>query len=240
MTASLPNDQNGAFGFNIDGYVYPQFIGYAQRAPTIQDIYQPGTRWQNNAVNPAVIYETTGAGNWYTIAGGGETLTSLVVVGPTTLTGTTNINTTGSAVTSLGTGGTGAVRIGNATGGTAVTGPMTMTGNETFGSALVGVINVPATAGGASPQTANGRTFAVAFSGVSIAAGATQTFVIENSVITGSGTQIQYTMSGATIGAALCIQNITNGPGSSTIIVQNGTGADTSTADIEFIGTVLN
>src|SRR5580698_137353 len=98
MTAALGNTAQGTpFATGVDAFVYPQFIGYALRAPTTQDIYNPGTRWQNNAVNPAVIYETTGAGNWYQVAGGGETLTSLTVNGPTTLIGTTNINTTGTA-----------------------------------------------------------------------------------------------------------------------------------------------
>jgi hypothetical protein len=65
MTACFGNASNGPLGYNIDGFVYPQFIGYALRAPTTQDIYNPGTRWQNNAVSPAVQYYTTGAGNWY-------------------------------------------------------------------------------------------------------------------------------------------------------------------------------
>jgi len=47
----------------IDLYTQPQFIN-ANRAPTINDIYNPGTQWQNNAANPVVIYETTGAGVW--------------------------------------------------------------------------------------------------------------------------------------------------------------------------------
>src|SRR3974390_3339219 len=65
MTAVLPNDQNGAFGFNIDGFVYPQFLGIPLRAPTTQDIYNPGTRWQDNSVSPPVQYYTVGAGLWY-------------------------------------------------------------------------------------------------------------------------------------------------------------------------------
>src|SRR5512139_1424733 len=66
MTSSNFNNQNGPFGNVIDGFVYPQFIGYATRAPTTQDIYNPGTKWQDNSVNPPVIYETTGAGIWST------------------------------------------------------------------------------------------------------------------------------------------------------------------------------
>src|SRR5271170_358629 len=65
MTSVLPNNQNGAFGFNIDGFVYPQYLASPQRAPLATDIYNPGTMWQNNAVSPAVVYYTTGGGNWY-------------------------------------------------------------------------------------------------------------------------------------------------------------------------------
>jgi len=65
MTAALGNTSQGTpFATGVDAYVYPQFIGYAQRAPTTNDIYNPGTRWQDNTTNPPTIYETTGAGNW--------------------------------------------------------------------------------------------------------------------------------------------------------------------------------
>lgn len=233
MTAVYPNDQNGATGFQTDGFVYPQFIGYAKRAPTTQDIYNPGTRWQDNSVNPPVIYETTGGGTWasYNTSGSFTNLTAA---------GTVNLNASGSGVTTIGTGGTGAVAIGNATGNTAITGAVTISGNETFGSATVGVINVPATASGASPQTVNGRTFSVTFTGVSIAAGATQSFTIANSVITGASTVIQYTLVGCTTGAALTIESVTNSASQSVVVVGNGTGATTSIVNITLIGTVLN
>lgn len=66
MTAALGNTAGGTpFATGVDAFVYPQFIGYALRAPTTQDIYNPGTRWQNNAVSPAVQYYTIGAGLWY-------------------------------------------------------------------------------------------------------------------------------------------------------------------------------
>jgi hypothetical protein len=66
MTAALGNTAQGTpFATGVDAFVYPQFIGYALRAPTTQDIYNPGTRWQDNSVNPAVQYYTTGAGLWY-------------------------------------------------------------------------------------------------------------------------------------------------------------------------------
>jgi len=60
MTAALSNTAQGTpFATGVDAFVYPQYIGYALRAPTSQDIYNPGTRWQDNSVNPPVIYETT-------------------------------------------------------------------------------------------------------------------------------------------------------------------------------------
>lgn len=66
MTAALGNTAQGTpFATGVDAFVYPQMIGYALRAPTTQDIYNPGTRWQNNAVSPAVMYYTVGGGLWY-------------------------------------------------------------------------------------------------------------------------------------------------------------------------------
>jgi len=101
-----------------------------------------------------------------------------------------------------------------------------------------GVVVPVSTASGATPQTANARAFAVTFSSVSIAAGATQSFVINNSQV---NTQALISMAGATTGAALNIQSITYSAGVSiTIVVENGTGATTSTANITFTGLCLN
>lgn len=77
MTSAQGNTAQGTpFATGVDAFVYPQFIGYAQRAPTAQDIYNPGTRWQDNSVNPAIIYETTGAGNWFSGEGNHATTTT--------------------------------------------------------------------------------------------------------------------------------------------------------------------
>lgn len=211
----------------------PSFIN-AMRNPTIQDIYTAGTRWQNNAVTPFIIYQTTGAGVWYIDSGSGGAFNNLTVTGPSSLTGATTVNTTGSASTSIGTGGTGAVSIGNPTGGVAFSGSATWTD-----PALGIVLTVPSSSG-ASPQTANGRSFSVTFTGVSIAAGATQSFVIQNSSIAGPGTSIIYTQIGATTGSSLTIQSVTNTAGQSTIVMTNGTGATTTTANINFRGLIVN
>ena len=66
MTSCLFNGQNGPYANVVDGFVYPQFLSYPMRAPTSNDIYNPGTKWQDNSVNPPVIYETSGAGTWNT------------------------------------------------------------------------------------------------------------------------------------------------------------------------------
>lgn len=202
MTANFFNIMGGPNGDQVDAFNYPQMLVW-MRAPTTNDIYNPGTRVQDNSVNPAVIYQTTGGGLWYAISGNGS-FNNLTVSGNETVAGT------------LG-----------------VTGLSTFTGGINTAPTVV--------TAGASPRTANGRSGQVTFSGVSIAAGATQSFVINNTSIAAIGTVILYSMVGATTGAALNIQSVTNVAGtSSTIVVENGTGATTSTANITFTFLVLN
>lgn len=97
MTAALFNNQGGNFANVVDAYVYPQFIGYAQRAPTTQDIYTPGTRWQDNSVSPPVQYYTVGGGLWYQTAN--------TAFGVSSVTGTANqitaSPTTGNVILSI-------------------------------------------------------------------------------------------------------------------------------------------
>ncbi len=96
------------------------------------------------------------------------------------------------------------------------------------------------TATGNSPQIVNARSGRVTFQTVSIAAAADQSFVLTNSAITAASTIVMYSMSGATTGSALSIKSITNTGGSSTIVVTNGTGATTSTANIIFDFVIIN
>jgi hypothetical protein len=113
------------------------------------------------------------------------------------------------------------------------------TGNGVWGINATSIPNI--VAAGASPQRSNGRAGQVTFSGVSIAAGATQSFVISNTSIPSAAAVISYTMVGATTGAALNIQSVTNVANtSSTIVVENGTGATTSVANITFTYVLLN
>lgn len=95
---------------------------------------------------------------------------------------------------------------------------------------------------GASPQTANARIASVTFSSVSIASGATQSFEIDNTTITGSTTDVLVTMYGVTAGSALSIASVTPAANKVTIVVTNGTSATmvTSIANITFTIWVLN
>lgn len=98
MTAALSNTAQGTpFATGVDAFVYPQFIGYAMRVPTTQDVYNPGTRWQDNSVSPPVQYYTVGAGLWYQTAN--------TAFGVSSVTGTANqvtvSPTTGNAVFSI-------------------------------------------------------------------------------------------------------------------------------------------
>lgn len=126
---------------------------------------------------------------------------------------------------------------------TATLGNITATnGNFVASTAGTGLVLPVTTASGASPQSADGRVGSVTFTGVSIASGASQSFVINNTSITGAGTHILYSMTGATAGSALSIESVTNAASSSTIVVTNGTSATmvTSVADITFTYIVLD
>lgn len=66
MTSALGNTAGGTpFATGADAFVYPQMIWDPLRAPNTTDFYNPGTRWQDNSVNPAVQYYTIGMGIWY-------------------------------------------------------------------------------------------------------------------------------------------------------------------------------
>lgn len=170
--------------------------------------------------------------------------------------GTTTINVTGAAATTIATGGTGTLALGNATGNTAVTGSLTASttltatlGNITatngnFVSSAAGKglsFNATTNTGAASgPVILNARAGQVIFTSVSIAAAADLTLTITNSAVTDSTTQVIYSMSGAATGSALSIKSVTNSSGSSAIVVTNGTGATSTTEDITLNFIVVN
>lgn len=134
--------------------------------------------------------------------------------------------------------------IGSVSAGTSVTatlGNITATaGNFVASLAGSGLVLPVGTASGGTPQIVNARVGSVTFTGVSIAAAADLTLTLTNSTITGASTRVILSMSGATTGSALSIKSITPSAGSLAIVVTNGTGATTTTADIVFDFIVLN
>jgi hypothetical protein len=158
----------------------------------------------------------------------GQVTTTIAINGPTTHTLASGAATALTIVTSAGTGR------GIDITSSGVTVPDLLSN--------VGGIKVTPTSvtAGATPQACNNRHGQVIFSGVSIAAGATQAFVIQNSTIAGASTIVQYSMYGATTGSAPVIQSVVNAAGQSTITVMNGTGLTTTTANLTFVFWVLN
>lgn len=222
---------------------------YDVRAPAATDIqnYFIGQQWiwpngTSGGIWELLNLSTSGGvltANWVQISsasgdilainGTANQITATTTAGTTTLSIPATFIAPGSiAATTTVTGGTGV---------TAITGNITASG---VGSGLV--LTPTIVAAGASPQIVNGRVGQVTFSGVSIASGATQTFVITNSAITGSGTVILYSWFGATAGSALSISSVTNSAGSSSIVMTNGTSATmvTDIANITFVFEVLN
>lgn len=220
MTAALFNNSNVPFAQGVDAFVYPEFIGYAMRAPTTNDIYNPGTRWQDNSVNPPVQYSTVGSGIWNSTGPSGS-FTSLTVNGTSVLTGGTLINSSGSANSTIGTGGTGQTFIGNATGNTALTGALTTSGaiTATNGSLTLGTagnkINV-ATGTNASAGTTTALT-----------AGA---FVVSTTAITANSLVFfsTHTLGTVTIPQAYRVSARTAG---TSFTIQSSDATDTSTVD---------
>lgn len=173
--------------------------------PTSPTAYDFGQLIYNPATAAWYIY--SGGSSFLNLVGGAGSFSSLTVTGAITA-GTTITAGTGMTIT---------------------------TGNLTIAGTGAGfVLPVVAPVAGASPIVANGRVVQATFSGVSIAAGATQTLTITNSAITSATTHLHISFWGATTGAALTIQSVTPGSGTVAIVMQNGTGATTTTANITF------
>jgi hypothetical protein len=156
------------------------------------------------------------------------------------LTGTTTFNSP-TLITLASGAGTG-LAVSTAS-GTGVAATFASTNSTTDAIELTGggIKTAPTVVGaGASPQTANNRFGQVVFSGVSIAAGATQTLTITNSTVTGSSTVVLVTMYGATTGSAPVIQSVTPSAGSIAIIVMNGAAVTTDVANKTFTFWVMN
>lgn len=137
----------------------------ALRVPTTADKGFPlGQMWVYKTANSVFVLSSivSNLATWTPLStsGGAGTFTSLTVTpGPIALTGTTTINTTGAAATTIATGGTGALLLGNATGNTVVTGSLTATSlisttTVTAGTGMTSTTgNIVATAGAVNAGT---------------------------------------------------------------------------------------
>lgn len=84
VSSSLSSNPLGYLG--LDYYTQPEFIT-AMRAPTVNDIQLPGTRWQNNSVNPPVMYVTPGRGIWNQEGNAAGSFSTVTATGNITTTG---------------------------------------------------------------------------------------------------------------------------------------------------------
>lgn len=183
-------------------------------------------------------FNLLGTANQITVTGTAHTETFHIpttFIAPGTIASTTTI-----------TAGTALIATTSVTAGTTITatlGNITATaGNfvsSTLGDGLL--LNSPSNSGVASgPVVVNGRSGRATFTSVSIAAAADLTLTITNSAVTAVTTEVLISMSGATTGSALSIKSKTASSGSLAIVVTNGTGATTTTADIQIDFLVLN
>ena len=127
----------------------------SDREPSINDKPAVGTMWITQQQVPVIfILASVVASNaiWVPVAGGGAIEESITVTtGPNSISGITTINTTTANPTTIGTGGTGAVILGNATGNTTIgAGSLNVTSGNitaTLGSITANAGNIIATVG---------------------------------------------------------------------------------------------
>ncbi len=241
----------------------------AERAPVSgQDVdYPQGQVWFDNSVSPVVEYVFDGHGNWVTgtpgsissVAGTANQITASTSAGAVTLSIPTTFIAPGSiASTTTLTGGTGITATtgnisasagnvsasGTVTGGTGVTattGNVTATaGNFVASQAGNGFVLNSGTASGTTTATLNGRSGQVTVTTPSIAAGATFSFALTNSSITGSSTQVLYGLTGGTTGSAITIQSVTNSASTSTVVFQNASAVTNNTGSLVLTFIVIN
>jgi len=244
----------------------PANVIQATRAPTTTDVgYQLGTLWVNTTAQSSYQLDgfSSGAAVWVVLGGGTSDVNTINNLSPTggniTIAGTANqitMTSAGSTVTAsipsaftapgsitATTTVASTTTMTAGTGLTATTGNITATtGNFVASAAGQGILLNSSQASGAaaSPVVVNGRSGRATFTSVSIAAAADLTLTITNSSITASTTEVLISMSGATTGSALSIKSKTASSGSLAIVVTNGTGATTTTADIQIDFLVLN
>lgn len=189
------------------------------------------------AITPTNAYiaglTTANSTLWFQVGGGGGagSFASLTVTpGPTSITGTTGINTSGSGVTTINTGGTGVLNLGNATGGTVVTGPLssgndTITGNLSQSGGTVSLVST-----GTSTYNSGTGAFSIstdaAATTLNIGTGAAAKAVTLGSLTTTSATTINSGSGGANVASSgiIDISSSNSGSGAVTLAATNAAG----------------
>jgi hypothetical protein len=204
-----------------------------------------GTMAVDNAA--AIIYglasKSGGVDTWVELGGGSGSITS--VLGTTAqITATTVGNVVTLSLPSLITAPGSLATTTTLTAGTSITatlGNITATnGSFVASTAGTGIVFNPGTVTGTSTGTLNARVGQIQITSPSIPAGSSFVFTLVNSSITSSSTQVLYSLTGGTTGAALSLQGYANTAGDSVITIQNGTGATTNTATLKLNFIVLN
>lgn len=220
-----PQFFNTAYGItNALQNVFPAPV-IANRAPATTDTgYQLGTIWVYKATNAAWVLTSvaSAAANWESITGASGSFTSLTVSpGPISLTGTTTINTTGAATTSIGSTsgasgiallvGSGNYSLDGAAGSTITEGASLTTGTITIGgtaqqgamtlgsSSATNIVNLGIGAGATTVNIATGVTNAKT---INVGTGAAMANTI---TIGGTGANV-ITIGSTTASAATTIQ----------------------------------
>jgi hypothetical protein len=267
---SFQQANNIGYGFSQSLLnIFPRPI-VSTRAPATTDRAQIGSVWVNTATNNAYILTSIVANvsTWESITGGAGSFSSLTVTpGPVSLTGTTTINTTGAATTSIGstTGASGitmAVGTGNfsLTGASSSTyGIATGTGNSvvTIGSTGASAATtiqgslITLSAGGAvrvvtantstssASATLNARAGLAVFTGFTTAAAGTQAFTVTNSTVTASSAILVTVANTGTNAAYMTMQNVVPGAGSFVVNTINN-GAATLNGNVNITFWVIN
>lgn len=159
MTSSISSNPLGYTGINFTQN--PPII-LAQRAPTSNDIYNIGTQWADQSVNPTELYETIGNGVWQVANSALLSLTGSS--GGAVLPTNGNINiVAGAGLTSVGNPGTSTITLTSTAVGlpystvTADTGMQQNNGYITNKAGTAAVMTLPATAAVGSLISVVGR-----------------------------------------------------------------------------------
>jgi len=268
-TSTATNYEIGQIAFTGSSGAYTFYIyagaGVWELLDTATGALYTLTGDSGTAVPSSGNIKIAGTANQVTTSASGSTVT-LSLVGPyTPATYTAHgvlIGEGTSSIVATAVGATGTLLSGNTGADPTFTASPSVTGSVTAGTTLTATLgDITATNGNfvsstsgkgifltsttgagvaASPVVVNGRSGRAVFTSVSIAAAADLTLTITNSSITASTTQVLISMSGATTGSALSIKSKTASSGSLAIVVTNGTGATTTTADIQIDFLVLN